>query len=123
MFLGQFFVIVNLIVPRILAQIDPNFEFLIFETSSIQIYKKNLRIRSSLDSCVRSNMSNIGTSRIDFFIKMTLWAPKGPPGPQKGIQGLWRATMGPLSGVPKGPSRGLNVSLQPKGRRGVLKGL
>ena len=55
MFLGQFFVIVNLIVPRILAQIDPNFEFLIFETSSIQIYKKNLRIRSSLDICVRSN--------------------------------------------------------------------
>ena len=54
MFLGQFFVIVNLIVPRILAQIDPNFEFLIFETSSIQIYKKNLRIRSSLDICVRS---------------------------------------------------------------------
>ena len=56
MFLGQFFVIVNLIVPRILAQIDPNFEFLIFETSSIQIYKKNLRIRSSLDICVRSNL-------------------------------------------------------------------
>ena len=54
MFLGQFFVIVNLIVPRILAQIDLNFEFLIFETSSIQIYKKNLRIRSSLDICVRS---------------------------------------------------------------------
>ena len=56
MFLGQFFVIVNLIVPRILAQIDPNFEFLIFETSSIQIYKKNLRIRSSLDICVRSTL-------------------------------------------------------------------
>ena len=64
MFLGQFFIIVNLIVPRILAQIDLNFEFLIFETSSIQIYKKNLRIRSSLDICVRS-ISIPATIKID----------------------------------------------------------
>ena len=68
MFLGQFFVIVNLIVPRILAQIDPNFEFLIFETSSIQIYKKNLRIRSSLDICVRSNL--------DLFLSTARWIYK-----------------------------------------------
>ena len=66
MFLGQFFVIVNLIVPRILAQIDLNFEFLIFETSSIQIYKKNLRIRSSLDICVWS-IQGISMDRASIF--------------------------------------------------------